>query len=159
MDCSLPWDSPGKNTRGACHSLLPGIFSRDWTWVSRIAGGFSTVWTTREAKIIYLPVYILESILDNATSQFLWECSYLIKMPRMNCERHSQRHWTLLDHLFMGEEMENQERAFFQIARKHSFFILFYFIFFGILHVMWESNPCSLLWKCGILTIRQPEVF
>ena len=26
MDCSLPWDFPGKNTRVGCHFLLQGIF-------------------------------------------------------------------------------------------------------------------------------------
>ena len=33
-----PWDSPGKNTGVGCHSLLQGIFPRDGTWVSCLAG-------------------------------------------------------------------------------------------------------------------------
>ena len=57
MDCSPPGssvhgDSSGKNTRVGCHALLRGGGSshpRDWTQVSRIAGGLFTVWTTREA--------------------------------------------------------------------------------------------------------------
>ena len=32
------WDFPGKNTGVGYHSLLQGIFLRDRTWVSRIAG-------------------------------------------------------------------------------------------------------------------------
>ena len=60
MDCSPPvssvlGDSPGKNTVVGCHPFLQGIFpTRDWTWdwtqISHIAGGFFTVWTTREAQ-------------------------------------------------------------------------------------------------------------
>ena len=35
-----PWDFPGKNTGVGCHFLLQGVFlTRDWTWVSCIAGG------------------------------------------------------------------------------------------------------------------------
>ena len=54
MDCSPPGssvhrDSPGKNTGVCCHALLQGIFqSRDQTQVFCIAGGFFTVWATRE---------------------------------------------------------------------------------------------------------------
>ena len=39
-------DSPGKNTGVGCHALLQGIFL---TQVSCIAGGFFTIWATREA--------------------------------------------------------------------------------------------------------------
>ena len=50
------WDSPGKNTGESTHSLLRGSSrSRDWTWVSRIAGRFLTVWATREALSSYIP--------------------------------------------------------------------------------------------------------
>ena len=55
IDCSLPGfsvhgDSPGKNTGVGCHDLLQGIFpTRDGTLVSLIAGGFFTIWATREA--------------------------------------------------------------------------------------------------------------
>ena len=43
------WDSPGKSTGMGCHSFLQGI-SRDQTPVSCIAGGFFTIWATREAS-------------------------------------------------------------------------------------------------------------
>ena len=51
MDCSLPdssvhGDSSGKNTGVGCHACLQGIFP---TQVSCIAGGFFTIWITREA--------------------------------------------------------------------------------------------------------------
>ena len=55
MDCSPPGssihvDSPGINTGVGCHALFQGIFpTRDRTQVFRIAGGFFTIWTTREA--------------------------------------------------------------------------------------------------------------
>ena len=44
-----PWDSPGKNTWMGCHALLQRIFpARDRAEVSHTAGGFFTIWTTRE---------------------------------------------------------------------------------------------------------------
>ena len=47
-----PWDSPGKNTVVDCHALLQGSSQpREWTWVSCIAGGFFTIWATREALL------------------------------------------------------------------------------------------------------------
>ena len=56
VDCSPPGssgygDSLGKNTGVGCHPLLKRISqSRDRTLVSCIAGGFFTVWATREPK-------------------------------------------------------------------------------------------------------------
>ena len=56
MDCSVPGssvhgDSPVKNTGVGCHALLRGSSeSSDWTQISHIAGGFFTVWATREAQ-------------------------------------------------------------------------------------------------------------
>ena len=56
-DCSLPGSSvhgdvPGKNTGVGCHALPArgSSQSRDGTQVSCIAGGFFTVWATREAQ-------------------------------------------------------------------------------------------------------------
>ena len=51
MDCSPPGsfvcgDSPGKNTGVSCGSSQP----RDQTQVSHIAGGFFTIWTTKETQ-------------------------------------------------------------------------------------------------------------
>ena len=46
-----PWNSPGQNTGVGNHSLHQGIFpTQDWTQVSHIAGGFFTIWVTREAQ-------------------------------------------------------------------------------------------------------------
>ena len=56
VDCSLPGssvrgDSPGKNTGAGCHAPLQGIFPTQRSNPGlRIAGGFFTVWTTREAQ-------------------------------------------------------------------------------------------------------------
>ena len=53
MDKSLPGtaaggDSPGQNTGVGSYSLLQGFSQpRDRTQVSRITGGFFTIWTTR----------------------------------------------------------------------------------------------------------------
>ena len=45
-----PWDSPEKNTGVDCHSFSgASSWPRDRTWVSCIAGGFFTIWATREA--------------------------------------------------------------------------------------------------------------
>ena len=46
-----PRDSPGKNTRVGCHTLLQGIFQpRDQTQVCCTADGLFTSWATREAQ-------------------------------------------------------------------------------------------------------------
>ena len=45
-----PWNSPGKNTRVGCHARSRGSSQpRDRTHVSQVAGGFFTVWVTKEA--------------------------------------------------------------------------------------------------------------
>ena len=46
--CSA-WNSPGQNTAGGSHSLLQGIFPTQGSNPG-IAGGFFTVWATREAQ-------------------------------------------------------------------------------------------------------------
>ena len=58
---SVRGDSPGNNTGVGCHALLQVIFPpRDQTQVSHIAGGFFTVWATREAQIsIYVTIKII----------------------------------------------------------------------------------------------------
>ena len=67
MDCSLPGssvhgDSPGKNTGVGCMPSSRGSSQpRDWTQVFRTAGGFFTVWATREAYadvvlVLYLKI-------------------------------------------------------------------------------------------------------
>ena len=46
-----PWNSPGKNIGAGCHFLLQGIFpTQGSNLVSPIAGGFITVWATREVQ-------------------------------------------------------------------------------------------------------------
>ena len=55
MDGSLPilcpWDSPDKNTGVGGRALLQGIFPTQGEKPGlRIAGGFFTIWATREAN-------------------------------------------------------------------------------------------------------------
>ena len=46
-----PWISPGKNTGVGSLFLLQGVFlTQDRTKVSPLAGGFFTIWATREAQ-------------------------------------------------------------------------------------------------------------
>ena len=48
-----PWDSPGKNTRVGNISFSRGSSRlRGWTWVSRTAGRFFTVWATRVSRAL-----------------------------------------------------------------------------------------------------------
>ena len=48
-----PWYSPGKNTGVGSRSILQGIFpTQGSTPVSYNAGGFFTIWATREAQFI-----------------------------------------------------------------------------------------------------------
>ena len=70
MDCSLPnssihGDSPGKNTLEwvAMPSSRGSSQPRDWTQVSCIAGGCSTIWATREDcyKITFWLKFFLHS--------------------------------------------------------------------------------------------------
>ena len=57
MDCSPPGssvhgDSPGKNIEVGCQALLQGIFpTQGSNQVSRIAGGFLTIWATRDTSL------------------------------------------------------------------------------------------------------------
>ena len=51
-----PWNSPDQNTGVGSLSLPQGSSQpRDWTQVSRIAGGFFTRWATREAQLLRAP--------------------------------------------------------------------------------------------------------
>ena len=48
---SVHGNSLGENTAVGCHALLQGIFQpRDQTQVTGIAGGFLTIWATREVQ-------------------------------------------------------------------------------------------------------------
>ena len=60
MDCTrllCPWNSPGKNTAvsGAIPVSKGSSQTRDWTWVSHIAGRFFTIWT--RVKELWLRIY------------------------------------------------------------------------------------------------------
>ena len=65
MDCSLPGSSvrgdfPGQNAGVGCHTLLQGIFpTQGKTQVPHVAGGFFTIWATREAQYISMGVTTL----------------------------------------------------------------------------------------------------
>ena len=48
---SVYGDSPGKNPGVGCHALLQGIFpTQGLNQGLHIAGGFFTIWVTREAQ-------------------------------------------------------------------------------------------------------------
>ena len=70
VDCSLPGSSvhghsPGKNSGVDCHALLQGIFpTQGSNQVSCIAGRFFTVWVTREAPYMRMPLLLLLSHLS-----------------------------------------------------------------------------------------------
>ena len=54
MDSSPPGssvhgDSPGNNTGAGCHALLQGVFPTQGYHPGLLAGGFFTIWATREA--------------------------------------------------------------------------------------------------------------
>ena len=86
-----PWDSPGKNTGVGSHSLLQGIFlTRDWTYVSCIAGRFFTIWITRETSntiyFAYLRCLFSEyELLSNRI--FLLFCSAFCHFILSTCGR------------------------------------------------------------------------
>ena len=54
---SVHEESPGENAGVGCHDLLQGIFP---TQVSHVAGGFFTVWATREARVSSQSLIILQ---------------------------------------------------------------------------------------------------
>ena len=77
LNCSLlgsscPWNSLSKNNGVGCHALLQGIFpTQGLTQVSCIAGGFFTVWTTREAlklpssSLNWLEWILMDKVISN----------------------------------------------------------------------------------------------
>ena len=69
-----PGNFPGKNTGVGSHSFFRGPSpSRDWTWVSYMAGRFFTIWTTREAPIIvYLKRKKITQILRSLQGMITW---------------------------------------------------------------------------------------
>ena len=96
MACSLPGssvhgDSPRKTTGVGCHALLQEIFpTQGWnsglphcdrTQVSHIAGGFFTIWATREALFIHciyqhwMDIHVIFLLLNKkvySTKAFSW---------------------------------------------------------------------------------------
>ena len=72
MEFSLPGPSVQKILQGRILEWVAISFSRrsswarDWTWVSRIAGRFVTVWTTREAP------HIIVQFSRSVVSDSLW---------------------------------------------------------------------------------------
>ena len=63
-----PWNSPGKNTGLGGHGLLQGIFrTQGLMRVSHTAGGFFTIWATREAPTLaWVTPMPASSLLDKA---------------------------------------------------------------------------------------------
>ena len=55
---------------------------RDWTQVSRIAGGFFTSWATREVSVIYSLIACqnkFKNLSKNAARDLLCKCRYFVK--------------------------------------------------------------------------------
>ena len=98
MDCSLPWDSPGKNTGVGCYALLQGIFlTQESNLVSCIAGRFFTIWATREALLGHI-IPQISSTLKPLTStlwynwfQSIGELSKSKRRPHIHCGHPTQR--------------------------------------------------------------------
>ena len=77
MDCSLP----GSSVQGilqarilewvAISSSRGSSWPRDWTWVSCIADGFFTIWTTREAPLLTMLASWAEE---------MWKCNSALKI-------------------------------------------------------------------------------
>ena len=91
MDCSPPGssvhgDSPGKYTGVSCHALLHGYSQhRDRTQVSRIAGGFFTIW----AMLLFLKMSSFVSSCVKWGKKFLF-----LRVVRWT----SQQCWVLSEH-------------------------------------------------------------
>ena len=102
MDC--PWISPGQNTGVGSLSLLQGIFpTRDWTQVSRIAGGFFTSWATGKPKNAGVgSLSLLQGIfLTQELSWGLLHCRRILYQPsyqgsRSGTEEGYKRRWATL---------------------------------------------------------------
>ena len=77
-----PWDSPGKNTRVGCHSLLQrSSWPRDQAHVSRIAAIFFIIWATREAQRLFKHIYIYMFKKRAFTKSGPWTWSLLLILP------------------------------------------------------------------------------
>ena len=64
-----PWNSPGHNTGvDSCYLSRGPSQPRDWTQVSRIAGGFFTIWATKETQSIIQRVQIQERLSGQVTT-------------------------------------------------------------------------------------------
>ena len=77
---SVHGDSPGKNIGVGCHSLLQGIFPTQGSNLqSRIAGGFFTIWATREAQTGVGSLSLLQgNFLTHELNQGLLHCRRIL---------------------------------------------------------------------------------
>ena len=86
-----PWNSLGQNIGVGNLSLLQGIFpTKDWAQVSRVAGGFFTIWATREAQSIYMSIPISQFIPPPLPPWYsyvssLYLCLYFSFANRFTC--------------------------------------------------------------------------
>ena len=96
MNCSppgssVPGDSPGKNIGVGCYALPRGSSQpRDWAQVLCIAGGFFTVWVTRETGVGSLS--LLQGIfLTQELNQGLLHCRQILYQLRYQASQGSSR--------------------------------------------------------------------
>ena len=98
---SLLSEPPGKtkNTGVGCHALFQGIFpTRDQTHVSHIAGGFFTVWATREAQNYYFSRVSMKWSVSHSVTQScptLWNPMEPAKAP-LSMDFSKQEYWSRL---------------------------------------------------------------
>ena len=85
-----PWNSPGQNIGVGSLSLLWGIFlTRNQTQVSHIAGGFFTIWATREAQELEGSLTLLQWIF--LTQELNWSLLHCRQILSSWATRES--HW------------------------------------------------------------------
>ena len=132
--CQAPlWDSPGKNTRVGCHSLLQGIFlSQGSNCVSCTAGRFFTMWGTREAG--------LKLKTDSERSQrALWPGVLLcVEMRGRN-----KRQWTL--------QMEGGDISLCALLFSHHISLPLLFTFFVLFSCSFNFLPNRVHHNCILL--------
>ena len=110
-----PWSSPGKNTGVAISSSRGSSQFWDWTWVSWIAGGFFTIWATKEAS----------KVLPN--SQFLYtfnESCYIVMAlkPQVSALIFLLEHLVCLKPLYFCHSLTSSwaRISYFSVSSEHS---------------------------------------
>ena len=91
------WNSPGKNTGVGSHSLLHGIFQTQGSNPGLlIAGGFFTIWATKEALVNHCCAVLSRVQLSAAPWTLAHQAPLSVGFPR-------QEYWSGLWFSFPGE--------------------------------------------------------